>query len=119
MTADVPAASELLGDLAAVVRSKNAGPFECTIDIMFDDADVYWRVLRSGVLTRALVCRLYRITDDRLLFLGQFDAALAIKITMVRPMASGGVGDRDVNACQQHAPLLDVRIPGARSAAVS
>ena len=27
-----------LGDLAKLVRSKNAGPFWLTIDIMFDDA---------------------------------------------------------------------------------
>ena len=32
-----------LGDLAKLVRSKNAGPFWLTIDIMFDDADAYRR----------------------------------------------------------------------------
>ena len=32
-----------LGDLAKLVRSKNAGPFWLTIDIMFDDAEAYRR----------------------------------------------------------------------------
>jgi Domain of unknown function (DUF4387) len=32
-----------LGDLAKLVRSKNAGPFCLTIDIMFDDAQAYRR----------------------------------------------------------------------------
>ena len=33
----------MLGDLAKLVRSKNAGPFWLTIDIIFDDAEAYRR----------------------------------------------------------------------------
>lgn len=80
---------------------------------MFDDAALYHWVVDSGVLSRRLICELYRIPEDRLLFIGGFDAALAIKITRVRATDSGGVGDRDINACQQHAPLLAVRIPAS------
>ena len=35
-----------LVDVARVIRSKNAGPFELTFDIMFADADSYERVKR-------------------------------------------------------------------------
>jgi len=34
-----------LRDIAKVIKSKNAGPFEITIDIMFDTEGVYDRVL--------------------------------------------------------------------------
>jgi hypothetical protein len=40
-----------------------------------------------------------------------FDAARAIKITIRRPVDSGGIGDSDVYGAQQHAPLIDVLIP--------
>ena len=44
-----------LGELARLIRSKNAGPFELTFDIMFDDDITYQRVKNSGALTREAV----------------------------------------------------------------
>ena len=41
-------------ELARVIRSKNAGPFELTFDIMFADAEIYERVKRSGVISAEL-----------------------------------------------------------------
>ena len=35
-----------LGDLASLIRSKNAGPVVLTFDIMFDEPEVYSRRLR-------------------------------------------------------------------------
>ena len=105
------AASVRLYDLAKVLRSKNAGPFELTLDIMFDDEENYRIVKRSGVIDRELVCRLYRVRADDVYHVVCFDAARAIKITIKRPVDSGGVGDTDVYGAQQHAPLIDVMIP--------
>lgn len=100
-----------LGDLAKVLRSKNAGPFELTLDIIFDDPKKYELVKESGVIDRALVCRLYGIPPEEVYHLVFFDPALAIKITIKRPIESGGIGDTDVYGAQQHAPLFDVSIP--------
>ncbi len=100
-----------LYDLASVFRSKNAGPFELTMDIIFDDAEKYELVKQSGVIDRDLVCRLYGIPPEEVYHLVFFDPALAIKITIKRPIESGGIGDTDVYGAQQHAPLLDVSIP--------
>jgi len=41
-----------LGDLAKLVRSKNAGPFWLTIDIMFDDAEAYRRARDAEIVNR-------------------------------------------------------------------
>jgi len=41
----------------------------------------------------------------------RYDAALGIKITYLRDVPSGTVGDRDVYGAQQHAPLMDIDIP--------
>jgi hypothetical protein len=105
-----------LYDLAKVLRSKNAGPFELTLDIMFDDEAKYRLVKESGVINRDLICRLYGIPAEEVYQLVCFDAALGIKITIRRPTDSGSIGDTDVYGAQQHAPLMDVVIPlGNRS----
>jgi hypothetical protein len=100
-----------LYDLAKVLRSKNAGPFELTLDVMFDDEETYQRVKRSGVIDAELICRLYRVPPEDVHHIVFFDAARAVKITIVRPVDSGGIGDTDVYGAQQHAPLIDVMIP--------
>ena len=41
-----------LYELAKLIRSKNAGPFVVTMDILFPDHDMYQRVLESGALDR-------------------------------------------------------------------
>ena len=105
------AAETKLTDLARVLRSKNSGPFELTIDIIFDDAEKYELVKESDVIDRDLICKLYGISPEEVYHLVFFDPALAIKITIKRPIESGGIGDTDVYGAQQHAPLFDVSIP--------
>lgn len=100
-----------LTELAEVVRSKNAGPYELTLDIIFRDEEGFALARRSGVFTPALFARLYRIPEERVLSVVEFPAARAIKATIVRPLASGDPGDPDVYGAQQHAPLLEIVVP--------
>lgn len=99
-----------LGDLAAVVRSKNAGPFDVTLDVMLPDAVTYERVRDAGVLRAEAIGALYGV-DPALVRVVAFEPALAIKVTMPRPVPSGSPGDADVYGTQQHPPLLDLPIP--------
>ena len=103
--------AQKVSELASVIRSKNAGPFELTFDIMFDDEQTYARVRASGILGAELIQRLYGVDADEVLSVHFFDAALTFKATIARPVASGTAGDSDVLGAQQHAPLLDVEIP--------
>ncbi len=95
-----------LVDIAGVIRSKNAGPFELTLDIMVGDPVWYQRLRQSEVLSPARIAALYGIAESDVLSIVAFDPASAIKITLKRPLASGAVGDADVYGAQQHAPLL-------------
>lgn len=97
-------------DIAKACKSKNAGPFELTIDIMFDDAATFEKVRRTGVISAALVARLYGVEEREVLFT-EYPPALAFKATIPRRIASGAVGDTDVYGAQQHALLLDVELP--------
>ena len=99
-----------LGDIAKACKSKNAGPFELTLDIMFDDAVTFERVRATGVITPALIARLYHVPESSVVFT-EYPPACAWKATIERRIASGAVGDTDVYGAQQHAPLLGVEIP--------
>ncbi|MBL8703358.1 MAG: DUF4387 domain-containing protein [Rhodospirillales bacterium] len=98
-------------DLAQVIRSKNAGPFEITFDILFESAANYQRVKKSAVITPALIAKLYRISNNQVLVCRAYDPAQAIKITIRRPVSSGDLGDSDVYGCQQHVPLTAIEVP--------
>ena len=102
-----------LFEVAKLVRSKNAGPFALTFDIMFDDQDTYERARRAQAITRELVATLYRQRVEDVQFF-HCDNALAIKFSIPRPIFSGDLGDSDVFGGQQYAPLLDIEIPEAR-----
>jgi hypothetical protein len=100
----------LLKDVAKVCKSKNAGPFDLTIDVVFEDRETFQRVKASGVLRAALFADLYDVPERDVLFT-PYDAAFAFKATFPRLVPAGDFGDTDVYGCQQHAPLLDVDLP--------
>ncbi|OZI34943.1 hypothetical protein CAL29_15955 [Bordetella genomosp. 10] len=98
--------------LADVLRSKNAGPFQITIDIMFNQEDAYRRVLASGVVTPANIAPRYQVDAAQVRVI-PFDRVRAIKVTLPRRWGVNGSGssfDRDVYGAQQHGPLADLEI---------
>ncbi len=99
-----------LRELVKACKSKNAGPFELTLDIMFDDAATFEKVRMTGAITPQLIAALYRVPVDAVVFT-EDPPAFAFKATIPRRLPSGAVGDTDVYGAQQHAPLLDVEIP--------
>jgi len=97
-----------LTDITDVVRSKNAGPYELTFDIMFKTEDWFRRVADSKAIDKALISKLYGISEDEVLGIVEFAPASAIKVTIRRPISSGALGETDVYGAQQHAPLLSL-----------
>ncbi len=93
-------------DIADIIRSKNSGPYELTMDIMFKDFESFEKVCAKKAINEQLVCELYRITPDQIINIIEFKPAKAIKITIKRPICSGDLGETDVYGAQQHAPLL-------------
>jgi len=58
----------VLADIANLIRSKNAGPFTLTFDIMFADFASYRRVKDSGALNPAAFAKLYRCPVEKVRF---------------------------------------------------
>ena len=99
-----------LKDIVLVLKSKNAGPYELTIDAVFSDRETFDKVAALNVLTPSLFAKLYNVAEENVLFT-PYPPGLAFKATLPRLVSAGDVGDTDVYGAQQHAPLLDVEIP--------
>jgi hypothetical protein len=99
-----------LHELARLIRSKNAGPFELTIDVMFNDRESYDRVVSSGAINADMMARLYHV-DPGVVRMFTADVALAIKISLPRPIASGSLQDTDIFGGQFHSPIVRLEIP--------
>lgn len=98
-----------LMDIASLIRSKNAGPFVLTFDVMFSTEEDYEAVARSGSLTREAFAALYHCPVETVRFFA-CPNALAFKFSIPRPIAQGDLGDGDMHGGQQHAPLMALEI---------
>ena len=97
----------VLKDIANVIRSKNAGPFELTLDVMLKDQEMFEAMRAANVINTKVIAKLYQIPEEDVISIVYFPTAKAIKATIVRPLPSGGLGERDVYGAQQHAPLVN------------
>ena len=99
-----------LVELASVIRTKNAGPYELTIDVIFNDRKTYQRVKESNSLDASVIARLYGVPESDIITAIYFDPACAFKATMNRKVPCGDFGEKDIYGAQQHAPLLDLAV---------
>lgn len=111
-----PSTALTLGDAAQILRSKNAGPYEITLDILFDRASIYNIIKDSNFLTPALIAELYGLEEEQVIWCGFFDQALGFKATVPRmrrgvPTPSGGFMEDDVHGSQKYVGLMNVALP--------
>ncbi len=97
--------------MADVIRSKNAGPYELTLDVIFKSEAHYSAVKESGFFSKELIADLYSISPQEVIDIIFFDPARALKVTLKREIPCGGIGDSDIYGAQQHGPLLNLKIP--------
>ena len=93
-------------DIANVIRSKNAGPFELTLDVLLKDQEMFEKLRKADIINKTVIAGLYQIPESDVISIVYFPNAKAIKATIVRPLPSGALGERDVYGAQQHAPLV-------------
>ena len=96
-----------LCDIASVIRSKNAGPYELTLDVLLKDDETFEMLRKADVINPKSIAELYRIPESDVIGIVYFPNARAIKATIVRPCASGALEERDVYGAQQHGPLVN------------
>jgi hypothetical protein len=106
-----PAGHLFLADLASVVRSKNSGPYELTLDVIFGEEKNRDIVRQANILTPETFARLYNVPLDEVIVCIWWDPAIAFKATIKRPTVSGSFGDADAHGSCQHTPLMSLPIP--------
>ena len=99
-----------LKDVAKIIRSKNSGPFELTLDVIFADDEMFEKASKAGIISKEKIASVYGIDSDTVLDIIEYPVARAIKATLVRPLPSGNLGERDVYGAQQHAPLMEMEV---------
>jgi hypothetical protein len=99
-----------LKDIASIIRSKNAGPYLLTIDILFSEISIYNEFKRRKLISQEVIKKLYYISEAEIIDVVYFDVSLAIKINLKRRIFSGSFGDKDIYGAQQHSPLLNYDI---------
>lgn len=105
-----------LSDISEVLRSKNAGPFEITLDAMFVSRKVFDLIRDSGMLTTDNVAKALGIAPDDIIWIGFYEPALAFKVTIPRlrggkRVAAGGFLENDVHGSQKHMGLARMLLP--------
>jgi hypothetical protein len=98
-----------LFELCSLIRSKNAGPFVLTFDLMFSSQENYERAKRSQPLTKRLLAQTYDQHEDDITLV-YHDHALAIKASIPRPIFQGELQDGDCYGGQQYIPLLQIEV---------
>ncbi|PKL03239.1 MAG: DUF4387 domain-containing protein [Synergistetes bacterium HGW-Synergistetes-2] len=98
-------------DLARTIRSKNAGSFMITLEIIFADREVYEKVKQSGAISQKAIADVYGLPEEKILDFMFFDPGMGIKANIKRKTPSGGPGETDVYGCQQYAPLFSLEVP--------
>jgi hypothetical protein len=104
-----------LCDIAPVVRSKNSGPYEITLDVLFSEKSIYNLMQTSNLLTPATIASLYNLSEDEIIYCGLYDQAMAFKATIPRKRlgksTSGGpYMEADVHGSQQYVGLLQMEL---------
>ena len=69
--------------------------------------EMFRKMRDADVINKKTIAQLYRLREEDVLSIIYFPNALAIKATIVRPLPSGALGERDVYGAQQHAPLAN------------
>ena len=98
-----------LWEVTKLIRSKNAGPWELTFDVIFKDHAMYERVRDAQTINADWFAKTYRLKPEVVTIIN-YDAASAIKITIPRPVISGDVDDTDVFGGQQYGPLVELEV---------
>lgn len=103
--------SRRLRDMAAVIRSKDAGVNRITFDIFFTSGESYEIALYSNAFSRDNVARALEIAPEHLVGTFFVDACNAIKVSIDRPNISASMDERDLFGVQQQTAIESMDIP--------
>ncbi|KAJ0296861.1 hypothetical protein COL5a_004915 [Colletotrichum fioriniae] len=105
-----------LSDISRVLRSKNAGPYEITMDVIFESESIFRAIRESELLSPINVAEALGISESDIVWAGFFEPALAFKVTIPRfrggkKASAGSFMENDIHGSQQHLGLSVLKLP--------
>lgn len=97
-----------LGDIADLVRSKNAGPFAITIDAFFGTREAYERA--RAALPADAVAAAFKVGPGSVRRF-ELPDLMVLKFSLGRAVPQGGRLDRDMHGAQHAEVLAEIEIP--------
>jgi hypothetical protein len=91
------------------VRSKVAGPFWVTLDLMFDSQESFDRYSPSRALSAESIAKVYGV-DAAAVRHYPVPKLKVLKISYPRRKPQGGVEERDLHSGQQYTYILDLEL---------
>ncbi len=88
-----------------VLRSKNAGVWHITIDIIFKNSEFYQMAKR--VLNKEMFCKIY---NKKQVEYFECDSLNTIKISFLRENVAGSINDTDCLGALWYIPLCDIEV---------
>lgn len=98
-----------LKEVCRHVRSKVAGPFWVTIDLMFDSQENYDRYNQHPALSAESIADIYQV-DAKSVVHYPVPGLKVLKISYPRRVPQGSVEERDLHSGQQYTYLLDLEL---------
>jgi len=106
-----PVSRKPLGEMAHVIRSKDAGVNKITFDVFFITPEDYQTALQSGLFSRENMAGLLSVPVADVIGTYRADTFYAVKVSLHRCSISGNPGEKDIFGAQQHMRLLMMDIP--------
>jgi len=106
-----------LYECAAIIRSKNAGPFTVTIDLFFPDQDSFELARGSSLLTVPGVAKAYGIDQSSVVGIYWDERILAGKVSVRRWSTCNDPWCPDLFGAHLHTPLAQGELTPQREGA--
>ncbi len=103
-----------LKDFARLLRSKNAGPFQLTIDVMLGTAEELSSRHRQQGPDRGCGGKAFGADPKRVRII-HYEPAFAIKVTLPRRVSCGDPLDNDLFGGQLFGPLAQLPMPDLKA----
>ncbi len=97
-------------DCTTTFRTRNAGAFLVSVNIVFTTPELHRQWRDSGVINPESVASRMKVDPDVVRII-DYPAASAIKITIPRRTVAGDPQDTDLDSAAQFVPLLDLELP--------
>ena len=65
-----------LVDICNIIRSKNSGPYELTLDIIFKSKEEFNMICEKKIINENLICNLYRIKKEDIINIVEYNILL-------------------------------------------